>query len=66
MAHNVPEPGLEPPEPEIIGTCPVCGMDLYQGQEAWRKGYEMICESHMDLDMAIWLGWSREETKWNG
>ena len=28
---DIPEPSLDPPEPEIVGHCPVCGEEIYKG-----------------------------------
>lgn len=30
---DIPEPSLNPPEPEIVGYCPVCGEEIYKGNK---------------------------------
>lgn len=57
--RHYPEPILEPPEPVIIGYCPVCGGELYEGDTAWHKDGDIVCERHIDRECADWLGWER-------
>jgi hypothetical protein len=42
----VPEPPLNPPEPDIIGECAYCSVDLYDGCDYVldRMGDEWYCD----------------------
>lgn len=56
-----PELSLEPPEPVVACFCPVCGGEVYEGDTAWQKDGELICEWHLGRDVAQWLGWKMVE-----
>lgn len=60
MMYDTPELGLAPPEPEIIGICPVCGGEIYAGEAVWTKDKEIICEWHLGAEIAQWLGYNKE------
>ena len=58
-----PELPLEPPDPVQVGTCPVCGGELYEGDLCWGKDGEVICDWHLGASVADWLGWHRVEAE---
>ena len=60
---NYPEMSLTPPEPEEIGFCPVCGGEIYEGDECWEKDRELICLRHLDTIMADYLDYRRKEAQ---
>lgn len=55
----VPEMSFEPPETPIVCYCPVCGGEIYVGDEVWQKEGETVCEWHLGPDVALWMGWNK-------
>lgn len=60
---DCPEMSLTPPEVEEICACPVCGSEIYEGDECWEKDRELICLWHLDTVMAQQLGYRRMEAR---
>lgn len=57
----MPEMSCNPPEDVQVGTCPVCGGEIYEGEICWATDGELICSWHLDAVMAAHLGYRRTE-----
>ena len=43
------EPPLDPPEPEVVQICEICGGEIYEGNSAYLiPSYGWICECCMN------------------
>lgn len=58
---EVPERGLQPPEPVAAGICPACGEYVWVGDPVWlsRDRDVTLCLEHMDYSAAQLLGFGQ-------
>lgn len=53
---SFPEPRLEPPEADAVGSCAICDNDIAQGEPCWKYEGKLLCRVCIPDDVAEFFG----------